>query len=72
MEQLNIKTKEEKTMRVFTTNWYLYKTYLHPFSTKSQKRNSGTETESYGTKKEKRITVRESRLKREQWTLKNF
>jgi len=42
MEQLNIKTKEEKTMRVFTTNWYLYKTYLHPFSTKSQKRNSGT------------------------------
>ncbi len=41
-------------MRVFTTNWYLYKTYLHPFSTKSQKRNSGTETESYGTKKRKK------------------
>ena len=39
-------------MQVFTTNWYLYKTYLHPISTKSQKINSGTETESYGTKKD--------------------
>jgi len=29
MEQLNKKTKEAKTMGVFTTNWYLYKTHLH-------------------------------------------
>ena len=28
-EQLNRKTKEVKTMGVFTTNWYLYKTHLH-------------------------------------------
>ena len=40
-------------MRAFTTNWYLYRTYL-PISTKSQKRNSGTETESYGTKKRRK------------------
>jgi len=53
MEQLNRKTKEAKTMRVFTTNWYLYKTYLHPISTESQERNFGTETESYMSKKRK-------------------
>ena len=51
MEQLNIKTKEVKTMRVFTTNWYLYKTYLHPISKKSQTRNSETVTEIYVPKK---------------------
>ena len=50
MEQLNTKTKEEKTMQVFTTNWYLYKTHLHPIFIKSQKRNS--ETNSYGIKKD--------------------
>ena len=67
MEQLNIKTKEEKTMQVFTTNWYLYTTYLHPISTKSQKRNSGTETESYGTKKRKKD--HSPRIKAEKRTL---
>ena len=38
-------------MGVFTTNWYLYKTYLHPISKKPQTRNSGTVTEIYGPKK---------------------
>ena len=51
MEQLNRKTKEVKTMGIFTTNWYLYKTYLHPLSKKPQTRNSGTVTEIYGSKK---------------------
>jgi hypothetical protein len=51
MEQLNKKTKEAKTMRVFTTNWYLYKTYLHPISKRSQKQNFETVTEIYGSKK---------------------
>ena len=27
-------------MHPFTTNWYLYKTYLHPISAKSQKRDT--------------------------------
>ena len=51
MEQLNRKTKEVKTMGVFTTNWYLYKTYLHPISKKPQTQNSETITEIYGSKK---------------------
>jgi len=51
MEQLNRKTKEVKTMGVFTTNWYLYKTYLHPISKNSQTRNSGIATKIYGSKK---------------------
>jgi hypothetical protein len=51
MEQLNRKTKEVKTMGVFTTNWYLYKTYLHPISKNSQTRNSETTTETYESKK---------------------
>ena len=38
-------------MGVFTTNWYLYKTYLHPTPKTSQTRNSGTVTEIYGPKK---------------------
>jgi hypothetical protein len=50
MEQLNRKTKEEKTMPIFTTNWYLYKTYLHPISAKSQKRDATTATDSYKSK----------------------
>lgn len=40
MEQLNRKTKEEKPMKIFTTNGYLYKTYLNPISTKSQKKTA--------------------------------
>jgi len=51
MEQFNRKTKEVKTMGIFTTNWYLYKTYLHPLSKKPQTRNSETVTEIYGPKK---------------------
>jgi hypothetical protein len=43
MEQLNKKTQEEKIMRPFTTNWYLYKTHLHPISAKSQKRDTTTD-----------------------------
>lgn len=51
MEQLNRKTKEEKTMQIFTTNWYLYKTHLHPIYAESQKRNTTTEKDSYEPKK---------------------
>lgn len=51
MEQLNRKTKEVKTMGIFTTNWYLYKTYLHPISKNSQTRNSGIATKIYGSTK---------------------
>lgn len=42
LEQLNRKTHEVKIMHPFTTNWYLYKTYLHPISAKSQKRDATT------------------------------
>jgi hypothetical protein len=49
MEQYNKRTKEEKTMKIFTTNWYLYKTYLHPISVKSQKRDT-TATNNYEPK----------------------
>ena len=52
-------------MQVFTTNWYLYKTHLHPISIKSQKRNS--ETESYGTKKRRKNYS--SRIKAEKRTM---
>jgi hypothetical protein len=49
MPQLNRKTeKKAKTMRVFTTNWYLYKTY-YPLSKESQTQNP--ETENYGSEK---------------------
>jgi hypothetical protein len=48
MPQLNRKTeKKAKTMAVFTTNWYLYKTYLNPLSRESQTRNPETATEHY-------------------------
>jgi len=46
---LNRKTKEEKTMPIFTTNGYLYKTYLHPISAKSQKKDT-TATGNYESK----------------------
>jgi len=46
MPQLNRKTeKKVKKMGVFTTNWYLYKSCLHPLSKESQTQNS--ETENY-------------------------
>jgi hypothetical protein len=52
MPQLNRKTeKKVKTMGVFTTNWYLYKTYLHPLSNESQTQNLETETENYELEK---------------------
>ena len=51
MPQLNRKTKGVKTMGVFTTNWYLYKTHLHPISKKSEARNFESVTEIYGPKK---------------------
>jgi hypothetical protein len=52
MPQLNRKTeKEVKKVGVFTTNWYLYKTCLHPISKKPQTQNSVTVTEIYGSKK---------------------
>ena len=50
MEQLNRNTKEEKTMRIFTTNWHLYKTHLHPISAKSQKRDATTATNASESK----------------------
>jgi len=50
MEQLNRKTKEEKTMPIFTTNRYLYKTYLHPISAKSQKKDTTTATDASESK----------------------
>ena len=50
MEQLNRKTREVKTIPIFTTNWYLYKTHLHPIHTKSQEPNTATEPDNHGTK----------------------
>ena len=49
MQQLNRKTKEEKAMPIFTTNWYLYKAYLHPISAKSQKKDTAA-TGNYESK----------------------
>ena len=51
MPQLNRKTKGVKTMGIFTTNWYLYKTHLHPISKKSEARNFESVTEIYGSQK---------------------
>jgi hypothetical protein len=38
-------------MGIFTTNWYLYKTYLNSNSKKPQTKNSETITKIHGTKK---------------------
>jgi hypothetical protein len=51
MEQLNRRTTETKTTPIFTTNWYLYKTHLHPIYAKPQEQNNGTKTNSYGAKR---------------------
>jgi len=51
MAQLNRKTERVKKMETFTTNWYLYKTYLHPSSKKPQTRNHETVTKLCGSKK---------------------
>ena len=54
MPQLNKKTeKKAKTRGPFTTNWYLYKTYLHPLSKESQTQKAETTTQNY-TSTEKR------------------
>ena len=50
MPQLNRKTDGAKSMGVFTTNWYLYKTYLHPNHKNPQIQNSSKTTRIYGTK----------------------
>lgn len=52
MPQLNRKTERKvKTMGIFTTNWYLYKTYLNPLSKESQTQNPETVTPIYRSKK---------------------
>ena len=51
MEQLNRRTTETKPTPIFTTNWYLYKTYLHPIPTKPQEQNTGKKTNSYRAKR---------------------
>ena len=51
IEQLNRETRKVKTMGIFTTNWYLYKTYLHPNSKKPQRRNTETLTKIQGSNK---------------------
>ena len=52
MPQLNRKTERKvKKVGVFTTNWYLYKTYLHPLSKESQTQNPETVTPIYRSKK---------------------
>ena len=40
-------------MGTFTTNWYLYKTYLHPVSSKSQTLNPEPATQIVGVEKRK-------------------
>ena len=61
MEQLNIKTKGGKNMKVFTTNWYLYKTHFNAISTKSQTKNSGTEIEVHESREKSNISIRKWR-----------
>ena len=52
MPQLNRKTERKvKKVGIFTTNWYLYKTYLHPLSKESQTQNPETVTPIYRSKK---------------------
>jgi len=47
MPQFNKKTKEEKTMRIFTTNWYLYKTHFPSATQKHQSLGSSLFTRTY-------------------------
>ena len=51
MPQLNRKTDGGKSVGVFTTNWYLYKTYLHPNYKNSEPQNSETITRMFGSKR---------------------
>ncbi len=52
MPQLNRKTNGGKS-GVFTTNWYLYKTYLHPNYKTPKPQNSKTVTNIFGSKIER-------------------
>ncbi len=45
-------------MKVFTTNWYLYKTHFNVISTKSQTEKPRTETDVYGSREESNISIR--------------
>jgi hypothetical protein len=59
MPQLNKKTeKKVKRMGVFTTNWYVYKSCLHPLTKKSQ-----TQTENYNPKKRRDFKNQEAENK---------
>ncbi len=68
MEQLNRNTKGAKPKQIFTTNWYLYKTYLHPISAKSQKLDSGTATESYVSNKREKHHSPKNNVKKKTMT----
>ncbi len=45
-------------MKVFTTNWYLYKTHFHQ---KSQTQRSRTETNVHGSNEENDTAIRDWR-----------
>jgi hypothetical protein len=65
MEQLNRKTKEVETTQALTTNWYIYKAYLHPISTKPQNRDIITAANSNnGTKTRKNSCNTKTKSKR--------
>ncbi len=49
-------------MGIFTTNWYLYKTHMHPVFTKTERRNSEAPTEDHLSRK--KIQIRKSELER--------
>jgi len=49
MPQYNRKTDGTKSRGVFTTNWYLYKTYLRPNYTNSQAQNPSRTTRFHGS-----------------------
>ena len=49
MPQYYRKTDEVKRMGVFTTNWYLYKTHLHPNYKNSQTQNPSRATRIHGS-----------------------
>lgn len=53
MEQYN-----RRTTPVFTTNWYLYKTHLHPITIKPQEQNTTTKTNNYWKKRKNSNTTK--------------
>ena len=48
---MNRGTTVTKPTPIFTNNWYLYKTHLHPISAKPQEQNTGKKTNSYRAKR---------------------